>query len=558
MKKISTILVLFLLNLGFLAAQTIVSTEVENKKVILEEYTGIHCGHCPEGHEIAKSIVDSNFGNAFVINIHTGSFAVPTTGEPDFRTSFGPLFRAQAGISGFPAATVNRHVFEGFSQNIGTGMSRNHWVAATDTVLKETSYVNMAMKAEIDYANRELTVLAEVYYTGNSPETINFLHIALLQDNTYGYQNYGGSNYNHSDRLVWMLTGSWGDVINTTKKDNFFSKTYTYTIPEDYNDIDAILSDMKLVGFISETKQEIQSGNMCIPSYKNFPYNDVLLEKIEIPHNVCSNALSPVVNVQNKTATNLTEIEFEYSVNGEAVQSYTWKGSISTFETKAIELQEIVFQPASSYSIDIEIIYSDTDQTNNRSSSKFYPAPEGNKHIFLDLFTDNAGEQCTWDIRDASGNILQSGGPYAANENIKVDFTITPGCNSFNIYDSGGNGGGSVTLTDSEGKQLYYSIGDYGEGASQLFKTTSSASVSNTDKSILLIYPNPATKTVSITSYDQTNLHSVFIYDVLGNYIKEIPLSNLQETTDIDVADFPRGLYFFRFSNGMLEKVMIK
>lgn len=41
-------------------AQTIVSTTPENKKVILEEFTGIHCVYCPEGHAIAQAIQNNN------------------------------------------------------------------------------------------------------------------------------------------------------------------------------------------------------------------------------------------------------------------------------------------------------------------------------------------------------------------------------------------------------------------------------------------------------------------------------------------------------------------
>jgi len=33
-------------------SQTIVSTDLQNKKVIFEEYTGIHCTYCPDGHEM--------------------------------------------------------------------------------------------------------------------------------------------------------------------------------------------------------------------------------------------------------------------------------------------------------------------------------------------------------------------------------------------------------------------------------------------------------------------------------------------------------------------------
>ncbi|PLX24317.1 MAG: hypothetical protein C0599_02490 [Salinivirgaceae bacterium] len=472
MKK-HILIVILIFNVSYLAAQTIVSTDVENKKVILEEYTGIHCGYCPQGHVIGKAIMENNPGNAFVISIHTGGFAVPNAGEPDFRTTWGPSLRTQADITGFPAATVNRTVFQGWGQDGGTGMSRNYWEGAADIILEEVSYVNLAMSAEIDYNTRELTVLAEVYYTGNSPEATNYLNVVLLQDNTIAYQNGGGTNYNHMDRLVYMLTDTWGEEITTTTTGSFVSKNYTYTIPADYNDIEAVLSDLKLVGFITETTQTIASGNGCTPTYLNFPYNDLVIEQVTVPNNVCSNAVTPTIEILNKTANTLTELVFEYSVNGESTHTYTWTGSISTLETKTIVLDEITFSASSSYSLDVEVIFTDNDQSNNSGSVSFNPAPQGDNHLFLDLNTDNSGDQCTWDITDQEGNIVQSGGPYDNNVNIQIDFLIDPGCNTFNLYDSYGNGGGSVTLSDSEGNQLYYTIGDYGAGVAQLFNTYS-------------------------------------------------------------------------------------
>ena len=48
-------ILLFTLTIGTLiaSAQTFVSTTPENKNVILEEFTGISCGFCPDGHLIA-------------------------------------------------------------------------------------------------------------------------------------------------------------------------------------------------------------------------------------------------------------------------------------------------------------------------------------------------------------------------------------------------------------------------------------------------------------------------------------------------------------------------
>ena len=36
--------------------QTIVSTTPENKNAILEEFTGIYCVFCPDGHLIANNL----------------------------------------------------------------------------------------------------------------------------------------------------------------------------------------------------------------------------------------------------------------------------------------------------------------------------------------------------------------------------------------------------------------------------------------------------------------------------------------------------------------------
>ena len=97
-------------------AQTIVSTNPENRKVVLEEYTGIHCVYCPSGHQIAQAIKDAHPDDVFLINIHSGSFAVPGANEPDFRTPYGKALDSQTGLVGYPAATVNRQNFPGKEQ----------------------------------------------------------------------------------------------------------------------------------------------------------------------------------------------------------------------------------------------------------------------------------------------------------------------------------------------------------------------------------------------------------------------------------------------------------
>ncbi len=217
MKKVIFTL-LFVLPL-FVFGQTIVDTEPQDKNVVLEQYTGINCGFCPQGSAIANQIYNANPDRVVVIAVHTGSFANPGAGQPDFRTPFGPSLLGQTGITGFPAGTLNRHVFPGFEMTPGgTGMGRGNWTSAANQILPEPSYLNVGAEAQIDLTTRELTVDVEVYYTGDSPLATNKLNVALLQDKTYAYQAGGGSDYEHNNRLVHLLSGQWGaDITSTTE-----------------------------------------------------------------------------------------------------------------------------------------------------------------------------------------------------------------------------------------------------------------------------------------------------------------------------------------------------
>lgn len=63
---------------------------------------------------------------------------------------------------------------------------------------------------------------------------------------------------------------------------------------------------------------------------------------------------------------------------------------------------------------------------------------------------DTYGSERTWDIIDASGAIVESGGPYSnvsGGQVLTANFTLADGCYTFTIYDSYGDGqfDGNVT-----------------------------------------------------------------------------------------------------------------
>jgi len=550
-------LLLFLFTFASIG-QTIVNTSVEDKKVVLEEFTGIHCVYCPQGHAIAQAIQDNNPGNVFLINIHTGSYAVPGVGEPDFRTPFGAAIAGQSGLIGYPAGTVNRRNFPGQEQgNAGTtAMSRGQWTGASNTVLSEESYVNVGVEAEIDVQTNELIVHVEAYYTGNSPEGTNLLNVALLQNNTKGPQTGGnmGNDYVHMHRLVDMITGQWGIELPTTTSGTFVDETYTFPIPSDYNGIPVELVDLEIVAFVTETHQLIASGSGAYPTFTGITNaNDANVRYIEDIETQCGTTITPSVNIQNIGQDEITSLSIEYSVNGGTPEVYDWTGSLTSLQSETIELPEITYTVGDTNIVDVSIP-NDDDNTNNSQNYSFDRAVVATNYVNLELHTDNWGSECTWNIKDSSGTTVYNGGPYGNNQTINESFTLPNDCYTFNLIDSYGDGGGAVTLTDDENNVIYSTNGGYGSGASTNFSTDGILAVNDNVLDNISIYPNPATSILNIRNADNSTIE---VYDILGKLILTKISTSLEE--EINVSSFQTGTYFLKISkdNQTLNKKFI-
>lgn len=239
-----------------LFGQKTISTKPENRPVVLEEYTGVNCGYCPDGHQKAQAIYDADPFNTVLINVHAGGYANPSAGQPDFRTSFGNNLAANAGVTGYPSGTVNRHKFDGAT---ATELDRGAWASKAADLKNLSSPVNVGVSSTFNETSRELTVNVELYYTDNSPQAKNFLHVAFLENGYIGYQaDYASgnkTNYVHNHILRNLLTGQWGAEITTTTKGTSHNLTYTYTVPAQFD-----INKCDVAVFVSESKNEIYSG----------------------------------------------------------------------------------------------------------------------------------------------------------------------------------------------------------------------------------------------------------------------------------------------------------
>lgn len=239
-------------------AQTIVSTKVKKKSVLLEEYTGISCGYCPEGHAIGHNMKEMYGDKVSILAIHAGYYSSPVNGD-DFRTPFGEPFVTEFGVSGYPAGAVNRTIFPG---NSNVAMSRSLWLPSAQTVMKEEAPVNIGVSSSYDPATREVTVDVELYYhelmDGYEEHTIN---LAVTQDSVWGYQvgTPNPNNYCHMHMLRDMITGQWGDPVGDATR-NFISRSYTYTLPETVGSEPIVVENCDIVAFLSDGKNPVYAA----------------------------------------------------------------------------------------------------------------------------------------------------------------------------------------------------------------------------------------------------------------------------------------------------------
>ncbi len=574
MKK-NLLLLLLTVGMGHLFAQTIVSTDPENKNVILEEFTGIHCGFCPDGHRLANLVAIAHPEDVFLINIHTGSYANPSAGEPDFKTEWGAAIAGQTGLQGYPAGTINRHVFEGMQQGTsGTAMSRGDFAAAADIALAEASYVNVGVEATVDFSVTPalLSVHVEAYYTGTDAPASNKLNVALVQDSILGPQSgmtanpdyVVGDQYLHMHALRHLLTDQWGDDITATTQGSFVDRTYTWEIPSSINDVILNPNQLRIIAFVAENEQEIISGNEChVEVIPPTTQNDCdLMSASNIPAIMCGEgAVSPTINVLNKAGNDITSMEITYSANGGTPMVYDWTGTIIYYANKEIELPELAFPMEETNEIEITVTKVngevDPDVTNNTITASASEATSV-VNVTLDLQTDNYGSETTWEIKDDAGTVLYSGGPYTdasvlVEDQTEFDLPIA-GCYTFEIFDSYGDGmnagyGVGFFKLYNDGI-LFLEGGTFGSSDLAPFNNDVVDATENIlNDNEISIYPNPSTGLLNISNINNAQ---VSLFNIVGQTVVEINNTDLNQ--QINISNLDNGTYFVRIEMNDIVK----
>lgn len=552
------------------AQERFVDETPQNRKVVLEEFTGVNCGNCPDGHHRANALRDAHPGEVFLINIHQGSYAYPA--EIDLRTNYGDALASQAGINSYPNATINRHSFNG---SIAVA-DRTAWTSLSEGLLSTEAYANIAAKATVDWQTREMQVTVQVYYTGNSPASTNYLNVALLQDYIYGPQagmnanmeQVDGNQYVHMHALRDLITGQWGEEITTTTQGSFVEKTYTYTIPEAVREVPVEMGNISVVAFLAEGRTEIITACEANLSFTNGGPDYILhlSNFAQEAHNTCDSRIRFSAKAEIRAAVEpVSSMDFILNTpDGQREYTHTFEpaleaGSTVTFTSEPIEfpINQEMEASLSLAAVNGSDNFPEMDSLAADFSKYYMNIPS--QEMILTVAQDQYGEEITWNVVTDEGDTIGQGGPYANLQNMgtrnRIDtLTLAEGCQTFTIYDAMGDGihntqgDGHIDFSDIEGNTLLTRDGDYGDSAVVMISYNLPFANENAMVQIKAqLYPNPASENANLRFETEAACQAdIKILNQAGQCVLDLGKQDIPagiHTVSIPVNSLGNGIY---------------
>jgi len=178
----------------------------------------------------------------------------------------------------------------------------------------------------------------------------------------------------------------------------------------------------------------------CTPN-ADIPDYDVQLVEIISPTNtpICGSSFSLSFEAVNLGGENITEMEIEYFLEGEATNTYTWAGNIALFGSVEIELPALDNPGPGNYDFTINIVSingeMDEDDSNNTASTDLTFTLA--QSVLVELTLDDFGF-FDYDLMDEDGNtIIQN---EFVDSDVSETLCLEVGCYTLSITDFFGNG----------------------------------------------------------------------------------------------------------------------
>lgn len=549
MKRIFTILfAISIATLGYSQSQRL---------VLLEEFTQASCGPCASSNPTIHALLVNNPTKITGIYYHT---SWPGTdimynhnpADPDARVSY-------YGVTYVPYSVLDGNFYAGSATGWNINTVNNRY--------DDPSPCDLGLSYRISSDNDSIYVMMMVKPT--APMSFeNAVAYAVVIEKHIHFNTPPGSNgekdfYNVVKKL---LPGKNGQAIpKTMNVGDYFILESSWKLANVYD-----VNELSAIGFVqnNQNKEILQSINGSVDAIVPLYQNDLQPTVVEnvMPTN-CYGKVSPVVTIRNNGVLPLTQCEIRYSVNGLNEQVYNFTGNIPSMGSFKVALPETNFDVEPDNILRIKTFnpngVGDEYSSNDEILTSIPAAVSGKPRVVLTVKTDKAPQETTWEIVDATGNVVKSGGPYANQLTIYKDTLDLPqnACYTFRAFDAGGNGvcctngNGMIKLVDGTGTAMFIA-NQFGDKYENQFFVDQAIGIDNgiANQTRLNIYPNPATDLLNIDlTLSNESIVKMELYDLSGrlvysNYSGRLRMGD--HDLSLEVSGLRAGTYTLRVIAG--------
>lgn len=185
-----------------------------DRKVLVEEFTGVRCVNCPAGASELENLKGIYGERLVIVSIHAGDFAPPFSDSRfDFRTPEGDALEKRLGAPlGYPTAVINRKKFTG---QTGLQVGRSLWAGLIAEESNAASPVSFSFEKSYNATTRQVQM--SIKFVENTPNALkNVVFSAMLtEDNIVDTQETpSGKQGNYKHRHIFRAFAADEVAIN--------------------------------------------------------------------------------------------------------------------------------------------------------------------------------------------------------------------------------------------------------------------------------------------------------------------------------------------------------
>lgn len=216
-----------------------VTVEPTDKKILVEEFTGVRCVNCPSGSAEIENLLDIHGERMIAVSIHAGFFSTPYTGSnEDYTTPEGTALEGFLDAPlGYPTSVINRKLFENQDD---LQLVQASWAGLIQQETSELSPLVLDLILDFDETSRQLTATTKIQpaetLTGDYRYSVMVIESGIKDFQLTPEPDGLVEDYIHKHVLRDMMTAFNGeDIEETFTVGTTVEKVHQMTLPDNYD-----------------------------------------------------------------------------------------------------------------------------------------------------------------------------------------------------------------------------------------------------------------------------------------------------------------------------------